>query len=274
MNEPRVGCARRPESRTQRGGRVRGKVSVLRPGLLWILGPGWGQGLAPYGMPARYARLRPADVRSAAGVWGDWNKTQQRPGCCATHPGPLCGDRVGPRKPDAEFTPSHCQLHMREAASLQKGGEGRQSRRARARGKMGEGLGAGEREGGPLELSAQAKGIRREYAGASLCVSGQRQIQRLRWLLLRPRETWSTEVTHEWRALSLRGARMPRSLRPGTFTQLSGAPGRRCSPTRVRAALLPDWHAWLQTREPEAGYLLHEVSICRKNEMETHSHTL
>lgn len=53
---------------------------------------------------------------------------------------------------------------------------------------------------------------------------------------------------------------MPWSLRPGTFKQLSGAPGRRCSPTRVRAALLPDWHAWLQTREPETGYLLHEVS--------------
>lgn len=63
--------------------------------------------------------------------------------------------------------------------SLQKGGGGRQSRYSRARGKMGEGWGAGEREGGPLELSAQVKGLR-VYAGASLCGSGQRQIQRLR----------------------------------------------------------------------------------------------
>lgn len=46
---------------------------------------------------------------------------------------------------------------------------------------------------------------------------------------------------------------MPGSLRPGTFTQLSGAPGRRCSPMRVRTALLPDWHAWLQTRNPRQG---------------------
>lgn len=47
------------------------------------------------------------------------------------------------------------------------------------------------------------------------------------------------------------------SLRPRTFMQLSGAPGRRCSPSRVRSPLLPDWHAWLQTREPGAGHLLH-----------------
>lgn len=65
------------------------------------------------------------------------------------------------------------------------------------------------------------------------------------------------------------------SLRPRTFMQLSGAPGRRCSPSRVRSPLLPDWHAWLQTREPGQGTsYTGEVSICRKNEMEAHNRTL
>lgn len=49
MNEARVGCARRPERRTQRGGRVRWKVSALGPSLLWEPGPGWGQGLSRTG---------------------------------------------------------------------------------------------------------------------------------------------------------------------------------------------------------------------------------
>lgn len=49
---------------------------------------------------------------------------------------------------------------------------GRQSGFARTRGKMGEGWGAGERDGGPRELSAQLKGLR-VYAGASLCGSGE-----------------------------------------------------------------------------------------------------
>lgn len=81
MNEAGVGCARRPERRAQSGGRVPGRVSALGSGLLWGLGPGWVQGLAPYWMPPGCARLRPADVKSAAGVCGGWTKARQRPGC-------------------------------------------------------------------------------------------------------------------------------------------------------------------------------------------------
>lgn len=89
----------------------------------------------------------------------------------ATHPG-------APVRGQGETEGAGCRIHpfslpvTREGSCKSAEEGGRQSRFGRTRGKMGEGWGAGERGRGPLELSAQVKGLR-VYAGASLCGSGE-----------------------------------------------------------------------------------------------------
>lgn len=89
----------------------------------------------------------------------------------ATHPGAPVRGQGGTEGAGCRIHPFSL-LATREGSCESTEEGGRQSRLARTRGKMGEGWSAGERDGGPFELSAQVKGLR-VYAGASLCGSGE-----------------------------------------------------------------------------------------------------
>lgn len=104
---------------------------------------------AEAGLKRGSARGALSATRPGAPVWGQGGTEGAG---CRIHPFSLPATREG-----------SCE-------SAEEGGK--QSGFARTRGKMGEGWGAGERDGGPRELSAQVKGLR-VYAGASLCGSGE-----------------------------------------------------------------------------------------------------